>query len=359
MRNQNMDITRGLAVLGLMYMNAYFFGLFEFGYVALTNPPLSDHIIQWISLIFVDGRFRSLFCILFGAGLYIQWQRWQQTHKITQRLKILAVFGLLHGFLLWAGDILLIYACAGWLVLKYLDASDELLLKRGWQFLLLAMGITVLITLIEPHISHVRDSAEFIAIYNEHHGSVIDMFANNSALFLVMIIVIPLITLWMTAGLMLFGIYGYKNNFFVTGLAKLWPRRVLLIAILLSAIRISFEYQSSPLIMALKEPVNWLAALFTALLMIHMVVTLTTKYGFRFKALQCSGKLALTLYIMQTVCLLLLFKVFFPHWILSFNRIEYWLLVSLLVLAQLVFSVIYLRYFKQGPLEFIWRKLAR
>ena len=359
MRNHNMDIIRGLAVLGLMYMNAYFFGLFEFGYVPLADPPVSDHIIQWLSLIFVDGRFRSLFCILFGAGLYIQWQRYQQMELLKQRLKILAVFGLLHGFLLWAGDILLIYACAGWLVIKFLDASDERLLKRGWQFLLLGMGVTVLITLVEPPPNYFRDSEAFLASYDMHRGSAIDMIASNSVMFLVMIIVIPLITLWMTAGLMLFGIYGYKNDFFCTGLPKSWQLRVLLIVILLCAIRISFEYQSSLLITALKEPVNWLAALFTALLMIHMVVTLTTKYGFHFKALQCSGKLALTLYIMQTVCLLLLFKVFFPHWILSFNRIEYWLLVSLLVLTQLVCSVIYLRYFKQGPLEFIWRKLAR
>ena len=359
MRNHNMDIIRGLAVLGLMYMNAYSFGLFEFGYVALTDPPISDHIIQWLSLIFVDGRFRSLFCILFGVGLYIQWQRYQQIEQLKQRLKILAVFGLLHGFLLWAGDILLIYACAGWLVIKFLDASDELLLKRGWQFLLLGMGITVLITLADPHISHYRDSAEFIAIYNQQQGSAIDIVTNNSVMFLVMIVVIPLITLWMTAGLMLFGIYGYKNNLFTTGLPKLWQIRVLLIAILLSAIRISFEYQSSLLLSALKEPINWLAALFTALLMIHFVVTLKRKYGFYFKPLQCSGKLALTLYIMQTVSLLLLFKVFFAQWVLSFNRIEYWLLVSTLVAAQLAFSVIYLRYFKQGPLEYIWRKLSR
>lgn len=90
MRNHNMDIIRGVAVLGLMYMNAYFFGLFEFGYVPLTNPPLSDHIIQCFSLIFIDGRFRSLFCLLFGAGLYIQWQRWQSHEKLIKRLKILA-----------------------------------------------------------------------------------------------------------------------------------------------------------------------------------------------------------------------------------------------------------------------------
>ncbi|MFK3859681.1 DUF418 domain-containing protein [Pseudoalteromonas rhizosphaerae] len=358
MRNQNMDVIRGLAVLGLMYMNAYSFGLFEFGYVPLQSPPFSDHVIQWVSLSVIDGRFRSLFCLLFGAGLYIQWQRYQQVEQLQKRLKVLAVFGLLHGFLLWAGDILFIYACAGWLVIQYLDASDEMLLKRGWQFLSLAAAITFLIALVDPTLTIYRDSADFLASYNASQGSALTIFVNNSVMFIVMLIALPLITLWMAAGLMLFGIYGYKNKLFETGLTKLSKIRVLSIALLLSAIRISFEYQSSLFISALKEPVSWFAALLTALLIIHFVVMLMTKHDFHFIALQRAGRLALTLYLMQTICLLLLFKVFYPHWVLSFNHLEYYVLVSGLVIFQLSFSVIYSRYFKQGPMEFIWRKYA-
>ena len=52
MRNINMDVLRGIAVLGLMFMNAYFFGVFEYGYVPSPQPPLSDNIIHTAALIF-------------------------------------------------------------------------------------------------------------------------------------------------------------------------------------------------------------------------------------------------------------------------------------------------------------------
>ena len=70
-----MDFIRGLAVLGLVFINCYSFAIFELNYTPLTTPPLSDKILQTLSLIFVEGRFRTLFTLLFGAGLYIQFQR--------------------------------------------------------------------------------------------------------------------------------------------------------------------------------------------------------------------------------------------------------------------------------------------
>ena len=98
MRNYNMDFIRGVAVLGLVYMNAYAFGIFEYGYTPLTNPPVSDSIIYTLSSVFVDGRFRTLFSLLFGAGLFIQWQRYKSQVQIKSRLYWLILFGLAHGF---------------------------------------------------------------------------------------------------------------------------------------------------------------------------------------------------------------------------------------------------------------------
>lgn len=86
MRNYNMDFIRGIALLGLVYMNAYGFGISNMKYTPLSSPPISDAIIHAFNCVFVDGRFRTLFSVLFGAGLYIQWQQYKSTVLIKNRL---------------------------------------------------------------------------------------------------------------------------------------------------------------------------------------------------------------------------------------------------------------------------------
>lgn len=359
MRNKNMDVIRGIAVLGLMYMNVYFFGLFEFGYVAQPIPPFSDDVIHAVNLFFIDGRFRSMFCALFGAGLYIQWQRYQDIAVLKKRLKVLALFGLLHGFLLWAGDILFIYACAGWLTCKYLNADNTLIIKRAWQFLLIGALMSVVLMLMEPHTVINRTDSAFLQSYEQTFSSLGDILGTNAVMFIIMIIAVPLITLWMSAAVMLVGVYIYKLKIFDDGLPAATVGTVGCIAFLLSCLRVLLEYQHFQLAQVLKEPLNWLAALFTALLLIHIIVKAANKNNWIIIGFMRLGRMSLTAYISQTVCLFLLFKLFYPHWILSFNRLDYVCLVTVLALIQYFSCWLYSCYFKQGPLELVWRKLSR
>lgn len=360
MRNQNMDVIRGLAVLGLMYMNVYSFGLFELGYVSQINAPFSDQVIQWLNLVFIDGRFRTLFCLLFGAGLYLQWQYFSLIQPLKKRLKVLAICGLLHGFLLWAGDILFIYACAGWVVLNYLDAENDLLLKRSWQFIAMGSVISFIVTVIEPSVIVYRDTSDFIMRYEENRASIATMVLDNSIMFAIMLLAVPLITMWMAAGLMLLGVYSYKQKIFEKGITQSQFRKMILLTVLATAARIAVEFQLAGFMSdALKEPINWLAALAMAVLIIHSIIKINGRLNSVFSILQQVGRLAFTLYIMQTILLLLFFKVFYPEWVLTFNRIDYCMVVTVLVLLQVVFSVVYRHCFSQGPLEYCWRKLAR
>lgn len=68
-----LDFLRGFAVLGLLLMNAPFMGLIEFGYVAHQPVVISDYVIAVANSLLLDGRFRSLFCLLFGIGIYLQY----------------------------------------------------------------------------------------------------------------------------------------------------------------------------------------------------------------------------------------------------------------------------------------------
>ncbi|MDQ9091804.1 DUF418 domain-containing protein [Pseudoalteromonas haloplanktis] len=358
MRNNNMDVIRGIAVLGLMYMNVYTFGLFEYGYVPAQFPPFSDHLLQIANLIFIDGRFRTLFCLLFGAALYIQWQHYQDIVVLKKRLKVLAYIGLLHGFFLWAGDILFIYACSGWLVCKYLNHDDAFILKRGGQFLVIGSCVSFLLLLVEPNHIVTRADNEFIQTYQDTYSSWLAIMSTNALVFFIMLIVVPLITLWMSAGLMLIGIYAYKNAVFKSGLPKQYVKYVCIAALVFTGFRIVLEYLHSPLSYALKEPINWLAALFVALLVIHLVVKEYSQGCLFYSGFQRLGRLSLSVYITQTLILFTLFKVLYPDWTLTFNRIDYFLLVTFIAILQFVVCQFYSHFFKRGPLEVVWRKLS-
>ena len=120
-RIQSLDVIRGIAVMGIFSVNvvgmamiqqAYFyppdFG-FEHGY---------DKLMWALNSIFVDGRFRALFSILFGASTVVVCERavaagrdsWQVHYP---RMIVLLLFGLAHFYLLWWGDILANYAMVG------------------------------------------------------------------------------------------------------------------------------------------------------------------------------------------------------------------------------------------------------
>ncbi len=356
MRNYNMDFIRGVAVLGLVYMNAYAFGFFEYGYTSLTNPPVSDSIIHIFSTLFVDGRFRTLFSLLFGAGLYIQWQRYKSDVQLKSRLYWLILFGLAHGFLLWAGDILFVYGVSGWYALKYLESDNELLLKRGTAFILLGGVTTGLVMYSAPADIIYRNSEDFISLYNPHY---IDYFISNISMNALMIFIVPIMTMWMCVGIMLIGIYLYKQDVFSKGLNSQQLTVAVIVSIIFSVFRLCISQYNSGFMYAIQELINMFAALGMAALYIHLVVKFCNNSAHVGKLIQQTGRLAFTLYISQTLMQLLLYKVLFTQWVLSFNRIDYWLVATALVALQLLFTFIYSRYFSQGPLEFVWRKLTK
>ncbi len=76
-RNSNMDALRGIAILGILFMNIFFMNDSFYGYAAHLPQIASDRILEVFSNFFLEGRFLSLLSILFGAGLLIQYQRFE------------------------------------------------------------------------------------------------------------------------------------------------------------------------------------------------------------------------------------------------------------------------------------------
>lgn len=126
-RTASLDVVRGVAVLGILAANIIAFGQPMAAYTwpggFLTDPgPFADWL--WgAQLVLVDGKFRGVFTLLFGAGMVLFHRRAVAKGAgrglLARRLGWLGLFGFLHWLLLWRGDILLSYAVAGLAVLHF------------------------------------------------------------------------------------------------------------------------------------------------------------------------------------------------------------------------------------------------
>lgn len=356
-RNTNLDVLRGIAVLGLLSLNIYYFAIFETGYINLANVPLSDSVIDWMNVLLFDGRFRSLFCLLFGAALYIQIEKYKDIEKVKTRLFWIVVFGLLHGYLLWPGDILVTYGLAGYLAVKYLEASDRKLMLHSVAYGV--SGITMMLLLGSIDIAEpvIRGSETYYKVIDDLPQDALGHFIHNGVFYSIMLLVTPLITLWYSLGIMLAGIYCFKTGVFDVGLPKKLMPLALLIVLLLSIVTMYLKVINIYTLSVLLDGVIWVNAFFCALLVVHGVVRLRLK-GVTFTWLQGVGRLALTCYISQSLLAVSYFYWLAPNAYEQYTRVEYLAVAVLLILLQLVFAPIYFRFFSQGPLEYMLRKLC-
>ena len=124
-RVASLDFIRGIAVLGILFANITAFGQ---PYIAYLWPPAmaggmtdGDQAVWLFQFVAVDGKFRGLFTLLFGAGIYLfmerAWARGASKWLQARRLFFLLIFGLIHYFLIWRGDILTLYAVWGLIAL--------------------------------------------------------------------------------------------------------------------------------------------------------------------------------------------------------------------------------------------------
>ena len=133
----SLDAMRGFAVMGILAMNIISFAMPEWAYItpaAYGGDSLADKIAWFFAFIFIDGKMRGLFSLLFGASLMLVIDRAvakgesaAQVHY--RRMAWLAVFGLAHYFFIWFGDILFLYAIIGMIAFRFRNWSPERLVK--------------------------------------------------------------------------------------------------------------------------------------------------------------------------------------------------------------------------------------
>ena len=370
-RNVTLDFVRGVAILGILLLNISAFGLPKAAYL---NPAWYGDItrsdaLTWAILdLFAQVKFLTLFALLFGAGLQLLLKR--GTRWIQSRLTLLVILGFIHGLLFWDGDILLAYGLVGLICWRLIRDAPGVKSLFNTGVMLYVMGLAVLLLLgmiadASTSRSWIPDAAnlqyeQFWKLKGgmEAIGNRADMLGDN-------LLALGAQYGWQLAGMMLMGAAlmrtGWlKGEFSLRHYRRTGAGLVLLgVIINLPAVMMQWHLQWDYRWCAfLLQVPRELSAPFQTIGYAALI------YGFWLQlsrlwivsAVACVGRMALSNYILQTLICTTLFYRF--GLFMKFDRLTLLAFVIPVWIVNVVFSVVWLRFFRQGPLEWAWRRLT-
>ena len=407
-RIRSIDTLRGFALLGILLLNIIAFS----GPIAAYFDPSADNEVSGLNLavaMFVDiwgeGAFRAIFSMLFGAGLLIFLakpvaEEGRLKSLYYRRTWLLVAFGLFNAYiLLWFGDILYTYGVTGLVLYFFRNLSaHKLALCSTILFLFLALIHTSqyfytkslytdyreVVSLPEGNelseaqkqslenwdefLQNQQTTPEQIVLEaNARSEGYIENFIFTAPINIMFQTAIFLINgFWDAAAMMLLGMALMKWNVFDASRELSFYLKMMLFGFAIGLVINSWEevvYLSSgfePFLSATARPTYDLGRLGMALGYIGMVMTLC-KLDVLPKvrhAFACVGQMALTNYLAQSVICNTIFLGFgFGMWG-KMQRYEIYFVVIGIWIFQLLFSVAWLKKYRFGPAEWLWRSLT-
>lgn len=371
-RNVTLDFIRGIAILGILLLNITAFGLPKAAYL---NPAWYGDITAsdawtWALLdLFAQVKFLSLFAILFGAGLQMllpRGKRW-----IQSRLTLLVLLGFIHGLFFWDGDILLAYGLVGLIAWRMVRDAQNVKMMFNTGVVLYLIGIAVLLLLggisgSQPNRSWLPDAANVqYETWWRVSGGIGEAISNRADMLSNALLALGAQYGWQLAGLMLTGAALMRSGWLKGQFSLRHYRRtgVLLISLglLINIPAIIAQWQ-------LGWSYRWCAFLLQAPrelgAPLQAVGYAALAWGFwpqicgykLVNAIACVGRMALTNYLLQTVICITLFNRF--GLFMQFDRLQLLAFVPAVWAVNILFSLFWLRHFRQGPIEWLWRQLT-
>jgi uncharacterized protein len=366
----NLDSVRGLAVLGILVVNITVFAWPMSVFIQPDLAPFAvnglwqgnDSLYLWIEQVFFRDRFRNLFTD--------DRERGKLLHR---RLAWLAVFGLIHGLTLWYGDILLFYAWCGMFAMFARSLSGRLLVIIG-AAVTVALGVIqagagLLMPYLPAEMLQAMASGKgtagltgevgtAIANYKAGYGSVlIENFKSWILIQISSLTVLP----FSSVPLMMLGMGLFKLGFFHGRMkARLYWGLIILSAVLLAvrgwafAVELaapSVEMPSYGVDMATSGASVLVALGYAALVIVAAPL---------FRWLAPVGRMAFTTYLSQSIIMATIFYLpLGPHLFGTLTPGKLWPLIGATWVGQIIFAHLWLRYFRWGPFEWLWRSLTQ
>lgn len=377
-RHVILDALRGLALMGIALANFPEFGLWTFlGRAEQMAMPTArvDEIVRFLQYLLVDGKFYTIFSLLFGIGFSLILAR-HGRRLFVRRMLILVCIGFLHLMFVWSGDILLLYAVGGLLLTLFVGLTDRALLVLASALILIPVGLDALtefwgVDFAGPFYRAWWQVAAAQGINEDNFASWLRDAQSYRAMF-AFLEQGACERLWefveghrlpKVVGLFILGYLAGKHRLYAR-LPELPLKRLFCVALLV-ALPLSLLYAWSA---GGAHP--WgrtVHALLYAMSVIPMAAVYVTGICLLFlrhpraavfRWLAAPGRMALTNYISQSLLGIVLFYGLGFGLGTSFGLVHIELTALVVFLLQLLLSRLWLRFFRFGPLEWLWRMLT-
>ena len=375
----SIDALRGIAVLGILMMNVQGFAMTPFAY---DNPTLQmdltgANLDVWaFARTFFAFKFITIFSTLFGAGIILMAGENDDTGKHYPRMLWLLAIGAFHAYVLWWGDILVTYALLGMLAVK---ARRMVPLKLViWGLVLIAVSAVLMVgggylgTMFETPPEQLAQQEEMMAgllsdMTAAYQAGWLDRLPWNAGFGLVGQIAGLLMIGARTLGLMFIGMALFKSGF----LSASWSTaRYAVLAVIALAAGWWLNHTSTTTMIAgdfdVAAMADGKALMYVGSLVMSFgyasAVMLLSKIGvfsLIIKLFAATGRMAFTNYLTQTLIMSFIFVgAPGPGLFGTVERIDQAKLVLIVWTVQLIWSPIWLHFFRFGPLEWVWRSLT-
>jgi len=382
----SIDVLRGFAVLGILIMNIQTFSMVGSAYINPTAYGDLSGLNKWVwifSHLFASAKFMSIFSMLFGAGIVIFTERALAKSRRPGPLHYrrnfwLLLFGLIHAYLIWYGDILVAYSLCGFLVFVFRKLKPRTLVIIGGSFffipfaLYLFFGMTIQYWPEESYNDNMQSWLPNTETVNAQiltmQGSWIEQlgFRVESAIFLQTFLFIIQV-FWRVTGLMLLGMALYKWSILSAEKSRSFYLRLMVIGFtigyLIVGVGVYKNFKANWFMdysMFYGSQFNYMGSVAVALGYIGMMMLISKSQGFkRFKdVLSSVGKMAFTNYILMSV---ICSFIFYGHGFGLFGSVDRTgqiLIVFAVWVIILIISPLWLKKYRYGPLEGLWRTLT-
>lgn len=379
-RFECLDTLRGFAVLGILMVNVQFFAMVwavdEFPYVQGNFDAPINRAVWWITETFFTLKFITLFSAMFGAGIILMLGTGEAVHKRHwRRMLFLLMFGLIHAYVFWYGDILVPYALAGMVIVTARRMSIGGLFWLGTGLTaftgLLVVGQAAIGVLLGDDTSWAEargiTSERIVEITALYQSGFLERMPYNAGTAVMFELIQLVMFSGRIAGVMLIGMAAFRSGFLTLGWARQHYLLSAAIAIPLGVLLCG--WQASHLLATDFAPSEaWKAA--AAQYVGSMILAFGYASGIMLMAqsgwlkpvtgiLAYTGRMAFTNYLTQTLIMTFIF-VGFPGLGLfgTVDRAGQALIVLAVWALQLVWSPLWLSTFRFGPMEWLWRTLT-
>lgn len=365
-RFDSIDILRGIALFGVLTVNLVtefrvsIFSQFLHGF---AEPKLIDRIVSNVIFYGLELKAFALFSFLFGVGMAIQYERLSRTGRplywLARRLFVLLGLGLVHLLLIWNGDILTEYAVAGLIVLPLLRVSQKVLALAAIGLFVLYLALPAIpMPVMWPDAAWIANHIQQAnRVYRNGCWYETILFSLRELPYLLPlhVYIFP-----RTLALFVLGVLAWRNGIFSRAIERKstilnagWLCGVL-------ALATSVIGESGPF------PINWLPnglanltpvlmALAFAAILVYAVEFSAASACLRFFA--PIGRMAFSNYILQSI---VFGFVFFGYGLGQFGLLRpapVFMFGIALYLCQVQLSRSWLRRYRFGPIEWVWRTL--